>query len=133
MRKKTGIEGLILLGLLCAGLFAASRTQWAQRALLGRSIPMLSGEGAGTLAPEFPSGMAWLNTANPITLKSLHGKVVLLDFWTFCCINCMHVLPELDRLQDKYKDSLVILGVHSAKFSNEQSTKKIREAVLRYK
>jgi sugar lactone lactonase YvrE len=66
-------------------------------------------------------------------LKSLHGKVVLLDFWAFCCINCMHVLPDLDKLQDDYKDSLVIIGVHSAKFSNEQSTAKIRQAILRYK
>jgi DNA-binding beta-propeller fold protein YncE/peroxiredoxin len=87
----------------------------------------------GDLAPEFPSSLAWLNSKAPIELKDLRGKVVLLDFWTFCCINCMHVLPELAKLEEKYKDELVILGVHSAKFSNEQATKKIRQAILRYK
>jgi thiol-disulfide isomerase/thioredoxin len=86
----------------------------------------------GAQAPEFPAGLDWLNTAKPLTLKGLRGKVVLLDFWTFCCINCMHVLPDLARLEEKYKDGLVVVGVHSAKFSAEQASAKIRQAVLRY-
>lgn len=83
-------------------------------------------------APDFPSGAEWLNSRHPISLKELRGKVVLLDFWTFCCINCMHVIPELKRLEEKYADELVVIGVHSAKFTTERDTQNICEAILRY-
>ncbi len=83
-------------------------------------------------APEFPAGLEWLNVSSPITLKSLRGKFVLIDFWTYCCINCMHVLPDLKMLEEKYRGELVVIGVHSAKFPNEQGTENIRQAVLRY-
>ncbi len=82
-------------------------------------------------APEFPKGLTWLNS-QPLTLAQLRGKVVLLDFWTYSCINCMHIIPDLKRLEDKYKDDLVIIGVHSAKFSNEKQVQNIRDAILRY-
>ncbi|UCD16989.1 MAG: redoxin domain-containing protein [Candidatus Zixiibacteriota bacterium] len=83
-------------------------------------------------APEFPTGLEWLNTDTPLTLESLRGKLVLLDFWTFCCINCMHVLPDLKKLEEKYPEELVVIGVHSAKFTNEKETEAIRQAILRY-
>ncbi len=83
-------------------------------------------------APEFPSHLEWLNTDKPISLKNLQGKIVLLDFWTFCCINCMHVIPELKKLEEKYPEELVVIGVHSAKFENEKNTDSIRQAILRY-
>ncbi|MCB1020975.1 MAG: redoxin domain-containing protein [Bryobacterales bacterium] len=83
-------------------------------------------------APEFPEGLDWLNTERPLTMRELRGKIVLLDFWTYCCINCMHVLPELERLERKWKDELVVIGVHSAKFLGEKQTENIRQAVLRY-
>jgi thiol-disulfide isomerase/thioredoxin len=83
-------------------------------------------------APEFPDGLDWLNTEAPIKLRNLRGKFVLLDFWTFCCINCMHVIPDLKRLEAKYPEELVVIGVHSAKFQNEKDTDQIRQAVLRY-
>lgn len=83
-------------------------------------------------APEFPEGLQWLNTATPLRLADLRGKVVLLDFWTYCCINCMHVIPELTALEKKYKNELVVIGVHSAKFHNERDTDNIRQAILRY-
>ncbi|MBI3951401.1 MAG: redoxin domain-containing protein [Acidobacteria bacterium] len=83
-------------------------------------------------APEFPGGMEWLNTDRPIQMKDLRGKVVLLDFWTYCCINCMHVLPDLKKLEHKYKNELVVIGVHSAKFTTEKDTDNIRQAILRY-
>ena len=83
-------------------------------------------------APEFPDGLAWLNTEAPIKLRDLRGKFVLLDFWTFCCINCMHIIPDLKKLEAKYEQELVVIGVHSAKFQNEKDTSKIREAILRY-
>jgi thiol-disulfide isomerase/thioredoxin len=83
-------------------------------------------------APEFPIGLHWLNTPDPITLGALRGKVVLLDFWTFCCINCMHVLPDLAYLETKYPDTLTVIGVHSAKFTNEGLTEQIEKAIARY-
>jgi DNA-binding beta-propeller fold protein YncE len=83
-------------------------------------------------APELDGGVAWLNTAGPIKMADLKGKVVLLDFWTFCCINCIHTLPDLAKLEDKYKNELVVIGVHSAKFENEKVTENIRKAINRY-
>ncbi|MHB8422009.1 MAG: thioredoxin-like domain-containing protein [Leptospirales bacterium] len=83
-------------------------------------------------APEFPVGLHWLNTPAPLSVKSLQGKVILLDFWTFCCINCMHILPDLAFLEEKYPDTLTVIGVHSAKFSNEGETEQIGKAINRY-
>src|SRR5262245_14143632 len=83
-------------------------------------------------APELEGGTAWLNTGKPLTLKDLKGKVVLLDFWTLCCINCIHIMPDLARLEKKYANELVVIGVHSAKFDNEKNSESIRKAILRY-
>ncbi|MFQ3609982.1 MAG: thioredoxin-like domain-containing protein, partial [Fimbriimonadales bacterium] len=83
-------------------------------------------------APDFPEGLQWLNTDRPLSLRDLRGKVVLLDFWTYCCINCMHILPDLKKLERKYANELVVIGVHSAKFFGEQETENIRQAILRY-
>ena len=83
-------------------------------------------------APEFPVKYPWLNTEKPLSIASLKGRVVILDFWTYCCINCLHVLPDLKYLEQKYKDSLTIIGVHSAKFENEKEVENIRQAILRY-
>jgi thiol-disulfide isomerase/thioredoxin len=83
-------------------------------------------------APDLDGGGHWLNTSGPISLKDLRGKVVILDFWTYCCINCIHILPDLKYLEEKYPDQLVVIGVHAAKFDNEKLTENIRDAVLRY-
>ncbi len=84
-------------------------------------------------APELVGGTDWLNTAKPISIhKDLKGKIVILDFWTFCCINCIHTMPDLAKLEKKYEKQLVIIGVHSAKFENEKVTANIRKAILRY-
>jgi thiol-disulfide isomerase/thioredoxin len=83
-------------------------------------------------APDFPAGMEWLNTEKPVSLRELRGKIVLLDFWTYCCINCMHIIPDLKKLEAKYANQLVVIGVHSAKFTTEKGTDNIRQAVLRY-
>ena len=85
-------------------------------------------------APSLDGGLGWLNVSpgTEINLKDLRGKVVVLDFWTYCCINCMHVLPDLKYLEKKYDKELVVIGVHSAKFDNEKDTEAIRRAILRY-
>ncbi|MEW6212579.1 MAG: thioredoxin-like domain-containing protein [Acidobacteriota bacterium] len=83
-------------------------------------------------APDFPERIEWLNTERTLSLRELRGKVVLLDFWTYCCINCMHVIPDLKKLEKKYPNELVVIGVHSAKFNGERDTDNIRQAILRY-
>ncbi|NJL22423.1 MAG: redoxin domain-containing protein [Leptolyngbyaceae cyanobacterium SM1_3_5] len=82
-------------------------------------------------APEFLAKLPWLNVDHPLSLKELKGRVVLLDFWTYCCINCLHVLPDLKYLEEKYPD-LVVIGVHSAKFDHEKDVESIRQAIARY-
>ncbi len=86
-------------------------------------------------APDFPAELAWLNVqpGAKLSLAQLKGKIVLLDFWTYCCINCMHVIPDLKFLKEKYAGRpLAVIGVHSAKFTNEKEAANIRQAVLRY-
>jgi thiol-disulfide isomerase/thioredoxin len=83
-------------------------------------------------APELAGGRGWLNTDKPLSLAGLKGKVVLLDFWTYGCINCMHIIPDLKKLEKKYPNELVVIGVHSAKFENEKDTENIRRIILRY-
>lgn len=83
-------------------------------------------------APSLDGGKGWLNVERPLTWADLEGKVVLLDFWTFCCSDCMHLLPYLEKLERQFADELVVIGVHSGKFDNERSTDSIRQAMLRY-
>ena len=73
-----------------------------------------------------------LNTKKPIKVKDLQGKIVLIDFWTYGCINCQQVLPDLEFLEKKYPSELVVLGVHSAKFENEKGSFEIKKAIARY-
>ncbi len=83
-------------------------------------------------APELKGGKGWLNTDKPLSLAGLKGKMVLLDFWTYGCINCIHIIPDLERLESRYEKNLVVIGVHSAKFENEKDTDNIRNIILRY-
>ncbi|MBL6276985.1 redoxin domain-containing protein [Micromonospora fiedleri] len=83
-------------------------------------------------APEL-RGRGWLNTGGrELTLADLRGKIVIADFWTFCCINCLHVLDELRPLEEKYADVLVVIGVHSPKFEHEKDPVALADAVERY-
>ena len=83
-------------------------------------------------APELTGGKGWLNTDKPLSIAGLKGKIILLDFWTYGCINCIHIIPDLKKLEAKYQKELVVIGVHSAKFDNEKDTENIRKIVLRY-
>jgi len=100
----------------------------------GETVPLIANERleGHVRAPDFPQGLEWLNTDKPLTLEGLRGKMVLLDFWTYCCINCMHVLPDLKKLEEKYPQELVVIGVHSGKFEAEKDPERIRQAILRY-
>ena len=84
---------------------------------------------------DFPPGLEWFNTNKALEFSNqLKGKLVVMDFFTYCCINCMHILPDLHALQARFKpeDGVVIIGIHSAKFPNEKSAKNIQNAILRY-
>jgi thiol-disulfide isomerase/thioredoxin len=101
--------------LLISALLAGSLPWLSQThaAFQEKKPPMSDYEGKVN-APEFPEELEWLNTDRPLLMRQLRGKVVLLDFWTYCCINCMHVIPDLKRLEKKYANELVVIGVHSA-------------------
>lgn len=83
-------------------------------------------------APDLRTAHGWLNTNRELTIKDLRGKIVLLDFWTFGCINCQHIVPDLKRLEEEYKGVLVVIGVHSAKFDAEKQTETIKQAILKF-
>ena len=83
-------------------------------------------------APEIPNGLEWFNVERPLSLLSdLRGKIVILDFWTQGCINCLHVIPDLHRLENEYPNSLVVIGVHWAKFDHERTNRAVDQAVRR--
>ncbi|MFG2489567.1 NHL domain-containing thioredoxin family protein [Streptomyces caniferus] len=84
-------------------------------------------------APELIGKGGWLNTGNKdLTLSDLRGRIVVLDFWTFCCVNCLHVLDELRELEERHRDTVVIIGVHSPKFVHEAEHQAVVDAVERY-
>lgn len=83
-------------------------------------------------APEL-CGAGWFNTDRPLTIAGLRGRVVLLDFWTFCCINCLHVIEELHPLEERFGDRLVVIGVHSPKFPHEADHAAVGRAVRRHR
>ena len=83
-------------------------------------------------APELNARGGWFNTAAPLTLASLRGRFVLLDFWTFCCANCLHVLDELRPLEAKYANILSVVGIHSPKFPHEAEPGALAAALERY-
>ncbi|MCX4507427.1 NHL domain-containing thioredoxin family protein [Streptomyces anulatus] len=84
-------------------------------------------------APELIGKGGWLNTGDQqYTLADLRGRIVILDFWTFCCVNCLHVLDELRELEEKHRDTVVIIGVHSPKFVHEAEHRAVVDAVERY-
>ncbi|MCK8676147.1 NHL domain-containing thioredoxin family protein [Streptomyces lichenis] len=84
-------------------------------------------------APELVGRGGWLNTGGErLTLAGLRGRIVILDFWTFCCVNCLHVLDELRELEEKHRDTVVVIGVHSPKFVHEAEHQAVVDAVERY-
>ena len=108
--------------------------QW--RAQLDRTMAELEPKGAGRVhAPALPDDPArWLNTEAPLSIARLAGKVVVLDFWTYCCINCLHVLPELAAVEARFHaDPVQIIGVHSAKFSAQKVLENVARAVRRHR
>ena len=95
--------------------------------------PARTSRRARVRAPQLTGKGGWLNTGDKqYTLADLRGRIVILDFWTFCCINCLHVLDELRELEEKHRDTVVIIGVHSPKFVHEAEHQAVVDAVERY-
>jgi thiol-disulfide isomerase/thioredoxin len=92
----------------------------------------MSGKRPRVRAPEL-RGRAWLNTGGKsYSIADFRGRHILIDFWTFCCVNCLHVLDELRPLEERYAEELVVIGVHSPKFVHEADPEALRAAVERY-
>ncbi|XP_074643748.1 NHL repeat-containing protein 2-like isoform X2 [Tubulanus polymorphus] len=87
-----------------------------------------------SVIPQLTSGMKWLNTSRDLNIDDLRGNVVIFDFFTYCCVNCLHILPDLRDLEREYppEEGVVVVGVHSAKFANEKLTSNIHNAILRF-
>ncbi|MFF4113794.1 NHL domain-containing thioredoxin family protein [Streptomyces sp. NPDC001714] len=84
-------------------------------------------------APELFGKGGWINTGDKqLSLAELRGRIVIVDFWTFCCVNCLHVLDELRELEEQHRDTVVIIGVHSPKFVHEAEHRAVVDAVERY-
>jgi thiol-disulfide isomerase/thioredoxin len=87
---------------------------------------------AQTTAPEFTGISQWLNS-QPLTLAQLKGKVVLVDFWTYGCYNCVNTLPYVIKLQQEYGSSgFTVIGVHTPEFPYETSTANVAAAIKQY-
>jgi len=82
-----------------------------------------------SMAPSLTGATHWLNSA-PLSMEGLHGKVVLVDFWTYSCINCLRTLPYVKAWAEKYRDQgLVVIGVHTPEFSFEKEQKNVEQAI----
>ena len=84
-------------------------------------------------APEIArADLQWFNVAKPLPIASLRGRIVILDFWTEGCINCIHIIPILRGIEQKYPEQVVVIGVHSPKFAEEKSAESVKDAIGRY-
>ncbi|WP_198117419.1 thioredoxin family protein [Massilia rhizosphaerae] len=95
------------------------------------AIAAASAHASPSAAPEFAGIDHWINSA-PLTMQQLRGKVVLVDFWTYDCINCQHVLPYVKAWHQQYKDQgLVVVGVHTPEYGFERNLDNLKAAVQR--
>ena len=88
---------------------------------------------AATIAPEIAQpGLQWFNVEKPIPIASLRGRIVILDFWTEGCINCIHIIPILRGIEQKFPEQVAVIGVHSPKFAEEKNASSVEDAIKRY-
>ena len=121
------LTALMFIGLVAVALMIYNRFTANDNSVLGDT-------GSGIMAPDFPPDYTWINTPEPLSFQhQLKGQVVLLDFWTYGCINCIHLIPTEERLLHHFaNEPFEIIGVESAKFTNEAVASHVRDAVLRY-
>lgn len=123
---------MVLLMTACSGDGAGSNGSAGSTGTGEEAAPARKSWAGTDPSPEFPVGLTWFNVDHPLTLRDLRGKIVLLDFWTLGCINCQHIIPDLKRLEEEFRDSLVVIGVHSGKYATEHEDESIREAIRRF-
>ncbi|MDQ0009529.1 thiol-disulfide isomerase/thioredoxin [Luteibacter jiangsuensis] len=119
----------IRLALATLAIGAALVAAWPGN---GSSTALAQDSAAKAPAPDFAGIDHWFNS-QPLTIAGLRGKVVLVEFWTHECINCLHVLPHTKALYDKYaKDGLVVVGVHTPEYDEERDPANVKAAIARY-
>jgi thiol-disulfide isomerase/thioredoxin/sugar lactone lactonase YvrE len=88
---------------------------------------------AATIAPEIAQpDLQWFNVEKPVSMASLRGRIVILDFWTEGCINCIHIIPILRGIEQKFPEQVAVIGVHSPKFAEEKNASSVKDAITRY-
>jgi DNA-binding beta-propeller fold protein YncE len=103
------------------------------KGLLAIALVALASFAAAATAPEIAKpGLQWFNVAAPIPIESLRGRIVILDFWTEGCINCIHIIPILRGIEEKFPDKVAVIGVHSPKFAEEKNAGSVEDAIQRY-
>ena len=131
VRKIFGVIILLAVGFIASGTSVESIVK-EKTMPIGTQIGLINPLETPYYAPEFAGIEAWLNS-EPLTMASLKGKVVLVDFWTYSCINCVRTLPYITELDRKYRDKgLVIIGVHSPEFEFEKNKKNVAAALVQH-
>lgn len=130
-RLKTTATAALFAATVAAGATAIA-TLVASPVASAATNPVTNGVNNSTTAPEFTGIDKWLNS-DPLTIQQLRGKVVLVDFWTYTCINCIHVLPYVKTWNQKYKDQgLAVVGIHTPEFPFERDTGNVKTAIKRF-
>jgi thiol-disulfide isomerase/thioredoxin len=118
----------VLTAGIAAGLFGPAALSMASEV----SAPAMRLAAAGGAAPGFIGITQWLNSS-PLTIESLRGKVVMVNFWTYGCYNCTNAMPHVTKLYEKYKSQgLVVVGIHTPEFPFEKSTGNVQTALKRH-
>jgi thiol-disulfide isomerase/thioredoxin len=128
---KNSIYILVFAIIVVLIIFAALSTTLFNKKLVTSTVSLanLSNDGP---APNFQGGSAWINSP-PLNISSLKGKVVLVDFWTYSCINCIRSIPHLNAWYSEYgNNGLVIIGVHTPEFQFEHNYSNVYNAVQRF-
>ncbi len=130
IRKGFGLIILLAVGVIASGFNVQAVFDHKQTTSIPQSAALIDGLAQPYPAPEFTGIDGWLNAQQPLTLASLHGKVVLVDFWTYSCINCLRTLPYLTAWDRQYRDKgLVIIGVHAPEFAFERDKNNVAAAL----
>jgi len=119
--------------LLFAGLLWVFLLFSAHHAVAHSAKPQPSSLPALFNAPEIPGLTHWINSEKINSMKELRGKVILVDFWTYSCFNCINTFPHVQSWHEKYaKDGLVVLGIHAPEFLFERSLNNVKQAVKKH-
>ena len=126
-RRKNMLIGIVVaIAIVAVSAYATGFSKQLLTPFFGSSTAFKSSESA--TAPDLASGN-WINS-EPLKLKDLRGRVVLIEFWTFGCINCRNTLPFIKSWHDRYQDKgLTVVGVHSPEFDEERDVEKVRSEV----